>query len=547
MERREYALGIDSSTQGTTAVLLDIGSHEIACEAKIRYRDDPRLAGFGLMERQPLLPPREEGEADQPALLFLAALDAALADLPASQLGAVRAISVSAQQHGQVWLGRGAQAAFEGLRAEGAGRARGQGLAELFGAAFSSPRAPIWMSSNTSREAAELREAAGGPEAMTSLSGSDSPLRFSGAVLRHRAAAEPEAYAATARIHLLSSFLAGVLAGREDAPIDWGNGAGMSLMDYGECRWSDSLVAAAALGLPGGAGGLLARLPTLVHPQAPVGKVARYFAERYGLPPEALVVAGSGDNPQTKVLADGDLLSLGTSFVLMAEGDRPHRSANAMYDGLGRPFIFGCRTNGSLVWESVRVSHGLRADDFAACESALESVRPGSILRILQSERESFPESPLLDYGARPDFSGDYSGAVDSALGLLWLGSRAFAGAPGATAPRDRVAAGRGLAATGGAASSAGTLRRIAAIWNLPVARIGEAGAAAGAAVSAATALVPEDERQALAARMAARATGRGPLVEPAPADVATYHGEGGYLRRLARTGERLGITGLSA
>jgi hypothetical protein len=48
-------------------------------------------------------------------------------------------------------------------------------------------------------------------------------------------------------------------------------------------------------------------------------------------------VAGSGDNPQSKVQVAGDLLSLGTSFVNMTSTDGKvidkSGLANAMYDG----------------------------------------------------------------------------------------------------------------------------------------------------------------------------------------------------------------------
>lgn len=533
MESPSLVLGIDSSTQGTTAVLIDRHSFARLGEARVRYRDEPRLQGFGLLGDQPLLPPREEGEADQPVLLFLAALDAVLDALPRDCLSRVGAIAVSAQQHGQVWLGQDAFSIYQGLGMEGAGQAGAPGLAERFAPGLATERSPIWMSANTAREAAELREAAGGAEAMTALSGSDSPLRFSGAVLRHRALAEPESYASCARIHLISSFLASVFSGRAEAPIDWGNGAGMSLMDWNRRVWSGLLVTAAAAGLPGGPQGLLSRLPALAPPLEVVGRVTRYFTERYGIPPGALVVAGSGDNPQTKVLAPGDLLSLGTSFVLMAEGSSPRKGANAMYDGLGRPFLFGCRTNGSLTWEAVRRSHGLAADDFSAAEAALASVPPGSVLRVLQRERESFPDSPALDFGRQEGFAEDYAGAVDSALGLLYLGSRGFA----SESPGGRGGAGASgeMAVTGGVAASEGSLRRIAAIWGRPVSRIAEAGAAAGAAVAAAVALAPGKGREDYAHRAAAAVSGRGRPIEPDARDLAAYHGEGGYLARLAR------------
>jgi xylulokinase len=523
MGELRYVMGIDSSTQGTTAMIFDRGTFALVAEARTRYRDDPRLAGFGLMDGPPLLAPREEGEADQPAALFLAALDAVLSDLPREALQNVAAIDVSAQQHGQVWLGAAGRAAIADLRRPGAGAAGSPDLAARLGPVFATPRAPIWMSANTAREAAELREAAGGKDAMTALSGSDSPLRFSGAVLRRRALREPAVYQATSRIHLISSFLSAVLAGREDAPIDWGNGSGMSLMDWRAREWSATLLAAAGRGLPGGEAGLRSRLPALAHPLSAVGRPAAYFTERYGIPADALVIAGSGDNPQTKVLATGALLSLGTSFVLMTEGERPHRSANAMYDGLGRPFLFGCRTNGALAWESVRRSHGLAADDFASSELALASVPAGSVIRILQTERESFPESPQANLGRRGSFAEDYAGVVDSSLGLVRLGAAPFA------------ASVKEVAVTGGAAASEGTLRRIAALWACPVAPIGEAGAAAGAAVAAAAALEPEDRRAEYAAAAAAAVSRRGRLVRPEPAALQACHGENGYLSRLGR------------
>ncbi|HUW70160.1 MAG TPA: xylulose kinase [bacterium] len=522
MSELRYVLGIDSSTQGTTGLIIDRDTFETVAEAKIRYRDDPRLSGFGLLDGAPILPPREEGEADQPALLLIAAIDAVLADLPRDALAKVAAVNFSAQQHGQVWLGPSAGAAIAGLRLPGSGAAEAPGLAARLGPALASDRAPIWMSSNTAREATELRAAAGGSDAMTELSGSDSPLRFSGAVLRHKALFEPGVYQDCARIHLISSFLAALFSGQEDAPIDWGNGSGMSLMDWRGRSWSETLLAAASRGLPDGAEGLARRLPALAHPLALTGCVAAYFSERYGLPPSAAVLAGSGDNPQTKVLANGALLSLGTSFVIMTEGENPHRSANAMYDGLGRPFLFGCRTNGSLCWESIRKSHGLAPDDFAASEKALETVTPGSVLRLLQNEHESFPESDAIDSFPREAFAEDYAGAVDSTLGLLYQGSARFASSV------------TEVAVTGGAAASEGTRRRIAAIWNCPVVPIGETGAAAGAAVAAAVAISEDGDAEHYAGRAAAAVSRRGRVQRPEPSLVVAYHGANGYLARLA-------------
>jgi xylulokinase len=528
MSELDLVMGIDSSTQSTTAVVLDRTSFETVAEVKLRYRDDPRLASYGLSEGVPILPPRETGEADQPAALFLDALDALFSDLGPDILGRVAAIDVSAQQHGQVWLGTAGAAAISALRDAGSGVKNAPALAARVGPGLAYDRSPIWMSANTAVEAEELRAALGGPAGVTARSGSDSPLRFSGAVLRHTAKRFPEIYARAHRFHLISSFLPSVLSGNPDAPVDWGNGSGTSLMDWSARRWDRELVAAAAAGLAGGAEGLSSRLPPLVHPLTVVGNAASYFVERHGFSPDCAIVAGSGDNPQSKVLASGALLSLGTSFVLMVAGEKPHVSANAMYDGLGRPFLFGCRTNGALAWESVRLAHGLKADDFGASEKALASEAPGSAVRIVQPERESFPDSAVSLPPSLGSFARDYSAAVDSSLGLMALASEPFAG---------KVVE---VAVTGGAAASRGVLARVAAIWDARALPIADAGAAAGAAVAAAAALAPTIERDALTERARAVAAHPGSPVEPEPAAVRAYRGPDGFLRRLARDFESI-------
>jgi xylulokinase len=530
MGRLDLVLGLDSSTQGTQATLLEMSRFTKVAEAKIRYRDDARLSRFGLGLGAPILEPLEPGEASQPAELFLEALEAVLSDLPGEELGRVAAVNLSAQQHGQVWLAEAGMDAIAELRRAGRGWHDQPSLARRIGAGFANDRAPIWMSSNARGEAAEIREALGG--AVTAISGSDSPARFSGAVLARQARLRPEAYARTARVHLISSFLAGVLAGDPDAPMDWGNASGTGLMDWGSRTWSAELMAAtaAAGGLSGGALGLASRLPALAHPLSLVGTIAAYFVERFGFDPDCAVVASSGDNPQTKVLAQGAMLSLGTSFVIMGEGRKPEPAANAMYDGLGRPFLFGCRTNGALVLDAMRSRAG-SLDDYGLAEKALASFAPASSLVIRQDMEESFPLSPAMDIGALGDFDSDYSGVVDSSLGLLALASAGFAGGEG------------DIAATGGAAASRGVLARAANIWGRKIRPIGEAGAAIGAAIAAACALVPDTEREAMAEKARSMAAKPGEAVEPDPKIEIAYRGPGGYLDRLATAFEE--ATGL--
>jgi xylulokinase len=509
-------LGLDSSTQSLSAVVVDRQTARVTASAGVSYASDPRLKGFGLDTDLMLLPPRHPGEADQPPLLFLASLEALFSDLKKAgvNLADIGLINVSAQQHGHVYLSGGFAEALAKLRS---GQQTEEPLAKVLEQAFSYGRAPIWKTSDTAVEAEALRAAAGGVSGMLAKTGSDSPLRFTGAVARKVFVRESGVWDATARLHLLSSFIPAVLTGNPDVPADWGNASGTSLMDYRKKDWNEGLLAAASGGLVGGAAALRAKLTPVTSPLTLAGTVAAWFVSKYGFSSETRVLIGSGDNPQSKVLVDGDLLSLGTSFVMMVNTENglidDRGWGNAMYDGVGRPFLFGCRTNGALVWDGIRKRAGLDPKDYATAEAALDASAPGSRLGLWQPENESFPPSPVLPLTVEGGeaFGLAYPALVDSALGLLYRGSAPWLS--GRETP---------LAVTGGPASSPGILRRIAAIWNRPVVTIGTTGAALGAAAAA---LAFDGVRTPLLPPSSP--------VQPRAMDVESLHRPGGYLDRI--------------
>jgi sugar (pentulose or hexulose) kinase len=83
-------------------------------------------------------------------------------------------------------------------------------------------------------------------------------------------------------------------------------------------------------------------------------------------------------------------------------------------------------------------------------------------------------------------------------------------------------------------------MKRIAAIWNRPAIQAGQAGAALGAAVAAAVALVPEADRDAVAEKLRqAILSGKG-VIQPDPDMVKAYHAPGGYLDQLEAAFETL-------
>ncbi len=279
------------------------------------------------------------------------ALEAMLGRLAAGVDGSgLRAVSGSAQQHGSVYCGDTP-------------------------AQLTRPTAPIWMDSSTWRECAEIEAALGGAPAAARLTGSRAYPRFTGPQIRRFARDEPDAYERTARIHLVSSYLASVLAG-EHGPIDHADGSGMNLMDLRTRSWSTAALDATA-------SNLLSKLPPLVPSRHIVGTLAGRWRERFDLPALKLV-AWSGDNPcsliGTGLVDEGQLaISLGTSDTIFG----PIREPRVSTAGIGHVFAsptgeyMGITVfrNGSLARVRVRDEFGLTWDGFSA---ALRATGPGN-------------------------------------------------------------------------------------------------------------------------------------------------------------------------
>ena len=247
-------LGLDSSTQSVTATAVDIDDQHpdrraILFERTFRY--DEALPSYGT--HHGVLRSADPRTVHAPPLMWSEALDRMMADLAREtsvDWRRLRAISGSAQQHGSVYVNARAGERVGTLDAA-------QPLADQLGDVFSRTTSPIWMDSSTTRQCAAIEEALGGARALARLTGSRAFERFTGPQIRKFAEDEPEAYAATDRVHLVSSWLASLLAGTH-AAIDPGDGSGMNLMDLAAKQWSPAAVRATAPGLD-------AKLPPLAE------------------------------------------------------------------------------------------------------------------------------------------------------------------------------------------------------------------------------------------------------------------------------------------
>jgi len=413
-------LGFDSSTQSLTALVAEIdgAGTRIVFESAIEF--DRELPEYGTVHG--VLPGADPAVAVSSPLMWGDALDRMMRRLADSglDLSTLAAISGSAQQHGSVYLNARAATELEALDPA-------RPLVGQLAGMLARPVSPIWMDTSTSAECAEIAQAAGGSAAVAQRTGSRPFERFTGPQIRKFFKADPVAYAATDRIHLVSSFMASLLAGTH-APLDPGDGSGMNLMDLDTCEWWTVAVDATAPALA-------QKLPALVPSSAIVGRLSPFWQRRYGLPP-ARVVAWSGDNPcslvGTGLVAEGRVaISLGTSDTIFGLMRTPR------VDPSGTGHVFGsptgvymgltCVKNGSLARERIRDAFAMTWDDFSR---ALDAAPPGNDGRILIPwfEPEITPAVAVggeRRYGLAPDDGpGNVRGVVEAQQMALALHSR---------------------------------------------------------------------------------------------------------------------------
>ena len=404
-----YTLGIDSSTQSVKALVYDVEGKSVVTTVSVNFGKE--LPEFGCPDG--FLPNEDPLVRQADPLLWAAALDRVLAKLAdAFDTSRIDAVGGDGQQHGSVYLNADWPSALESLKSKvqssKCGEEGGKCLADIFRHAFSRPVAPIWMDSSTRAEVAALDARFG--DALRLRTGSPAIERFTGPQIMKFAKEDPSAFAATKRIHLVSSFLCSLLAGA-DAPVDTGDGAGMNLLDLGKGAWDREICDFVAPGL-------VAKLPGVcAGPSSGCGLVlAPYFA-KYGLRPGIPVVPFTGDNPASLVGTGADkpgvaVVSLGTSdtfFAAMPEfRTDPDGCGHVFGNPSGGCMSLACFKNGSLAREKVRAAVGCDYRFFD--ETAFEEASGFAGRAFPYFEEEITPKHPAT--GIEADF--DWKAASDA-------------------------------------------------------------------------------------------------------------------------------------
>ncbi len=167
-------LGLDSSTQSLSAIVVDAQTGEVVADHSVSY--GARLPGYG--SPHGFLPNADPRVVHSDPLMWVEALDLLLGDLRERgvDLSRVAGISGAGQQHGSVYLSR----PFDKVGPWADDRPLRDQVAPL----LSRRTAPIWMDASTSAECAEIAAAVGGDAKVVALSGSRAIERFTGPQVR---------------------------------------------------------------------------------------------------------------------------------------------------------------------------------------------------------------------------------------------------------------------------------------------------------------------------------------------------------------------------
>ncbi|MHA1985819.1 MAG: xylulokinase [Promethearchaeota archaeon] len=368
----EYFLGLDCSTQSLTAFLIDFNSKKIIDKHSINYdRDLPQYH-----TKNGIIVSNNEKEIHSDPLMWVEALDVLFANMEKKeiQLHGIKAISGSGQQHGTVYLNNKFEEKIQNLDPN-------ELIVDQINDCFTRKSSPIWMDSSTSKQCGEIRRTLGGMKETIKITGSNTFERFSGPQIRKFYQEHPEEYKKTSTIHLVSSYMASVLLGK-NAPIDHGDGSGMNLMNIETKQWDSRALEATAPFLK-------EKLPLLSNSYDIIGNISPYFIEKYGFNPETLLVAWSGDNPNsligTGIIGKGKVaISLGTSDTYFGYMKK------LQLDLTGEGHVFSaptgdylsliCYKNGSLARERIREKFSLDWDEFSRI---LNTSPPGNYGKII--------------------------------------------------------------------------------------------------------------------------------------------------------------------
>ena len=326
----------------------------------------------------------------------------------------------------------------------------------------------LWNDGRTARQVDYLNETVGKKK----LSEHTANIAFAGFTapkLLWMAENEPENFQKIAKIMLPKDYVNYILTGVHCC--DYSDASGMLLLDVEKKQWSREMLEICGVRED--------QMPALFESWQVVGTVKPEVAERLGIPADARVVAGAGDNAAaavgTGVVGSGGCnISLGTSGTVFISSEKfgvdPNNALHAFAHADGGWHLMGCMLCAASCnkWLCEDI---LGTKDYAAEQAGITDDMLGSnsvfFLPYLMGER-----SPINDTSARGTFLGMRMDTQRKDLVLAVLEGVAFA-------IRDSVEVARSLGIAidsskicGGGSKSALWCRIFANVLGIPLQKL---------------------------------------------------------------------------
>ena len=335
-------LGIDSGTQSTKTIALDLETGEILASAQQAY---------GFVEAQ------GEGAMEQDPAVWINAVERTISQV-LEQLGnrrsEVTGIGVSGQQHGLVLL----DAANAVVRP-----------------------AKLWCDTSTTAQCAELTRTLGGEARVVELTGNAMLTGYTAPKILWVRQNEPQNWAETASVLLPHDYINWWLTGVKS--MEFGDASGTALLDVKTRSWSQPVLDAVAPGLG-------EKLPPLRHSSEPAGMLREELCSKWHLSSSVTISSGGGDN-MMGAIGTGNVrpgimtASLGTSGTLYAFSPSPvidpKGEVAAFCDSTGSWMPLACTMNVTLVTELTReLFEGWSHDRYAEEAATVPAGSDGLLL-----------------------------------------------------------------------------------------------------------------------------------------------------------------------
>lgn len=348
------ALGIDSGTQSTKTIALDMESGTILASASRAY------------DLLPNLPP---GHLEQDPQVWLDAVDATVRECIAAlgdRKNEVLAIGVSGQQHGFVPLDK-----------------------------KNKPIRPakLWCDTSTVEQCKEFETEFGGPEALIELAGNAILPGYTAPKILWLKDNEPQNYKALATVLLPHDYINFYLTG--ERAMEYGDASGTGLMDVRTREWSSPIIDFIDPDLQ-------EKLPPLSSSRRALGLLRDSLREAWGLKNAPVVSAGGGDN-MMGAIGTGNVeagvvtVSLGTSGTVYAFSTEPivdpRGEVAAFCDSTDRWMPLVCTMNVTVATEQTRKLFGWSHEQ-AEKEIASTPAGSGGLLFLPYLTGERTPNLP---------------------------------------------------------------------------------------------------------------------------------------------------------